>query len=211
MSFLVRVRFGVLTLLLLLGAFLPVRAARADVYLLAQESLNGRATTQTQHWFGDDKSARDDGHVRTVMRFDLGRMYVISRNTRTYRSLPLPNAPPLSMTISQTADAVLILNRAARRWRVGGPAAHGLDISLWVSAEIGRGDAFVELMRKLARQAGAEWLNAYSEIDGFPLAQEISLSENGMTQTRRSEVISYKLTDPPADTYLPPRGYKRVL
>jgi len=201
------VRFGVLVSLLL---FVSCPPAWADVYLLAQESLNGRPTTQTHHWLGENKSARDDGRVRTVMRFDLDRMYVIDRTTRTYRSLPLPNAPPLSMTISQTADAVMILNRPARRWRIGGPAAHGLDISLWVSAEIDRGEDFVEVMRKLARQPGAEWLNAYSEIEGFPLAQEISLSENGLTQTRRSEVIRYRIADAPADTYLPARGYKRV-
>lgn len=201
-------RFGFL--FALCAWFIPF-AAHADIYLLAQESLNGRPTTQTRHWFGSDMSARDDGRMRTVMRFDLDRMYLIDRAARTYRSLPVPEAaPPLSFTVAQTAEVARIGSRPARRWRVTGPATHGLRISLWMSTAIQRTDAFVDVMRKLARQPGAEWLAAYGQLDGFPLAQEISLTKDGMTQTRRSEVVTYRVMEAPGDTYLPPRGYKRV-
>lgn len=199
-------RFG---FLLALCALLPC-AAHADIFLLTQEFLNGRPTTQTRHWFAADKSERDDGRVRTVMRFDLGRMYLIDGGARTYRSLPLPETKPLSYTVSQTADAVRIISHPARRWRVTGPATHGFDINLWMSSAIERPAAFTEIMRRLARRPGAEWLAAYDELDGFPLAQEISLTRHGMTQTRRSEVIRYRVMEAPGDTYLPPRGFKRV-
>jgi hypothetical protein len=185
-------------------------SALADVRLVAREYLNNRPTVTTTHWFGADKSARDDGRTRTVMRFDLGRMYTIDRQERTYRSLELPKAPPLKAIVVPTSDAQKIGNWVVKRWRVDGPAAHGLTINLWVTTEIKRGDAFVELMQKLSRQPGAEWLVAYAEIDGFPIVQEISLSERGMTQTRRSEVVTHAVMEPPADTYLPPRGYKRI-
>jgi hypothetical protein len=184
--------------------------ALADVRLVAREYLNNRPTVTTTHWFGVDKSARDDGRTRTVMRFDLGRMYVIDRQARTYRSFVLPESPALKVIVVPTQDTALIGNWLVRRWRVDGPAAHGYTINLWASTDIERGDAFVELMQKLSRQPGAEWLAAYAEIDGFPIVQEISLTERGMTQTRRSEVASYGVMEPPADAYLPPRGYKRI-
>jgi hypothetical protein len=184
--------------------------SQADVRLVAREYLNDRPTVTTTHWFGQDKSARDDGRTRTVMRFDLGRMYVIDRQERNYRSLKLPKAPLLKTIVLPTQDTRMIGNWLARRWRVDGPAAHGLTINLWTTTDIERGDAFVELMLKQARQPGAEWLAAYAEIDGFPLVQEISLTEKGMTQVRRSEVATHTVMEPPADTYLPPRGYKRI-
>ncbi|MGH8453982.1 MAG: hypothetical protein ACRES4_04935 [Nevskiales bacterium] len=184
--------------------------AQADLRLVAREYLNNRPTVTTTHWFSADKSARDDGRTRTVMRFDLGRMYVIDRQARSYRSLDLPDAPALKTIVLPTQDTRLIGNWLARRWRVDGPAAHGLSINLWATTDIERGDAFVDLMQKLARQPGAEWLAAYARIDGFPVLQEISLTEKGMTQTRRSEVASCVVMEPPADTYLPPRGYKRI-
>jgi hypothetical protein len=185
-------------------------SARADIRLVAREYLNSKPTVTTTHWFGADKSARDDGRVRTIMRFDLGRMYVVDRQAKTYRSVKLAEAPPLKVIVLPTQDTALVGNWLVRRWRVDGPAARGLTINLWASTDIQRGDAFVELMQKYARQPGAEWLAAYAQIDGFPLAQEISLSENGMTQTRRSEVASYGVMDAPPDTYIPPKGYKRV-
>jgi hypothetical protein len=195
---------------LALGLLFVSLSAAADIRLVAREYLNHQPTVTTTHWFGIDKSARDDGRIRTVMRFDLGRMYVIDREAKTYRSLKLPEAPPLKAIALPTEDTATIGRWRVRRWRVAGPAANGFDIDLWVSRDIERGDAFVELMQKLARQPGAEWLAAYAEIDGFPLAQEIRLTRNGMTQKRRSEVASYAVMDPPPDTYLPPRGYKRV-
>jgi len=182
----------------------------ADVRLVAREYLNNRPTVTTTHWFGVNKSARDDGRTCTVMRFDLGRMYLIDRQARTYRSVKLTEVPPLKTIVLPTQDTAMIGNWLVRRWRVAGPAAHGLTINLWASTDIDRGDTFVELMQKLARQPGAEWLAAYAEIDGFPVVQEISLSERGMTQTRRSEVATYTVMEPPVDIYLPPRGYKRI-
>lgn len=193
--------------LLLACAPLP---ALADVRLVAREYLNNRPTVTTTHWFGIDKSARDDGRVRTIMRFDLERIYVVDRQAKTYRSLKLQETPPLKTIVLPTQDTALIGKWLVRRWRVDGPAAHGLTINLWATTDLERADAFVELMQKLARQPGAEWLAAYAEIKGFPVVQEISLTERGMTQTRRSEVASYAVMEPPPDTYLPPRGYKRI-
>jgi hypothetical protein len=184
--------------------------ARADIRLVAREYLNNKPTVTTTHWFGVDKSARDDGRMRTIMRFDLGRIYLVDREARTYRSLKLQQAEPLKVIVLPTQDTALIGNWLVRRWRVDGPAARGQTINLWATKDVERGDAFVELMQKFARQPGAEWLAAYAEIDGFPLAQEITLTDHGMTQTRRSEVASHSVMDPPPDTYLPPRGYKRV-
>jgi len=200
------VRHHLLACLLLL---LPL-PAQADVRLVVREYLNSRPTVTTTHWFGEDKSARDDGRVRTIMRFDLGRIYVVDQQERTYRSLEVQEAPSLKVIVLPTQDTALIGNWLVRRWRVAGPAARDLTINLWTTTDIERGDAFVELMNKLARQPGAEWLAAYAEIDGFPIIQEISLTEKGMTQTRRTEVASHAVMDPPPETYLPPRGYQRI-
>jgi hypothetical protein len=184
--------------------------AWADIRLVAREYLNNKPTVTTTHWFGVDKSARDDGRVRTIMRFDLGRIYVVNHESKTYRSIKLQQAPELRVAVLPTQDTALIGNWLVRRWRVEGPAAHGLTISLWATKDIERGDAFVDLMRKYARQPGAEWLAAYALIDGFPLAQDITLTEQGMTQTRRSEVATHAVMEPPPDTYIPPRGFKRI-
>ena len=94
---------------LALFLLLPL-SAQADVRLIAREYLNNRPTVTTTHWFGLDKSARDDGRTRTVMRFDLGRMYIIDRQERTYRSLELPKATPLKVIVVPTPDAQKIGN-----------------------------------------------------------------------------------------------------
>lgn len=197
-------RLSVVCLLLL-----PLPSA-ADVRVVAREYLNNRPTVTTTHWFGVDKSARDDGRLRTIMRFDLGRMYVVDDAGRTYRSVELVETGPQKVIVLPTQDTMMMGNWLARRWRVDGPAARGMTINLWATTDIERGDAFVDLMQKFARQPGAEWLAAYAKIDGFPLAQEITLTEQGMTQTRRTEVTSHAVMEPPPEIYLPPRGYKRV-
>jgi hypothetical protein len=193
--------------LTLLALPLPVLA---DMRLVTREYLNNRPTVTTTHWFGDDKSARDDGRTRTIMRFDLGRMYIIDPQARTYRSLALPDTPPQDVIVLATTDVDKIGNWIVKRWRVDGPAAQGYTINIWACAELAREDGFVELMQKLARQPGADWLTAYAKIEGIPIVQEISLRHKGMTQVRRSEVASYGILKPPPDTYLPPRGYKRI-
>lgn len=185
-------------------------AVLADLRLVAREYLNNRPTVTTTHWFGEDKSSRDDGRVRTVMRFDLGRMYIIDRETKTYRSLALPDAPPLDVIVLPTTDVDKVGNWIVKRWRVDGPAAHGYTINIWACAELERQPGFVDLMQKLARQPGAEWLAAYAKIDGIPIVQEISHRQRGMSQVRRSEVASYGLHKPPPEAYLPPRGYQLV-
>lgn len=203
-------RWPGLALLLALPLTWQPMATLADVRLITREYLNNRPTVTTTHWFGTDKSARDDGRIRTVMRFDLKRMYVIDRQARSYRSFELVQAPPLKTTLQRTNDLRRIGNWSARRWRVDGPAAHGYTIDLWATTDIKVEDGFVEVMQKLSRQPGAEWLVAYAKIDGFPVVQEISLTERGLKQTRRSEVATYVVMEPPADTYLPPRGYTLV-
>lgn len=184
--------------------------ALADMRLVTREYLNNRPTVTTTHWFGDDKSSRDDGRLRTVMRFDLDRMYIIDREAKTYRSLALPEAPPLHVIALPTADVDKIGNWIVKRWRVDGPAAHGYTINIWACDDLAREPGFAGLMQKLARQPGGEWLAAYAKIEGVPIVQEISHRHRGMTQVRRSEVASYGILKPPPDAYLPPRGYKRI-
>ncbi len=198
-----------LPLLLALISAVPL-PVMADMRLVAREYLNNRPTVTTTHWFGTDMSSRDDGRTRTIMRFDLGRMYVIDNQAKTYRSLALPDAPALDVIVVPTTDVDKIGNWVVKRWRVDGPAARGYTINIWACDSLEREEGFAALMHKLSRQPGAEWLAAYAKIEGIPIVQEISLRRHGMTQTRRSEVASFSITKPPADTYLPPRGYKRI-
>lgn len=185
-------------------------SAWPDLRVVAREYLNHRPTVTTTHWFGTDKSVRDDGRVRTIMRFDLNRQYIVDPHAKTYRSLELEPAEPLKVLLVRTDDLRRVGSWTARRWRIDGPAAAGYTINIWATTDIPKHEGFVALMQKLARQPGAEWLHAYARIDGFPIVQEISLTERGLSQTRRSEVATVVEMKPPDYTYLPPRGYKRI-
>jgi hypothetical protein len=186
--------------------------ARADVRIIARESLNGHATSTTTHWFGDGKRARIDGDSVVVTRLDLGKIYLIDRARQTFQARDLATTPgAAAVSAVPTGETAIIGRWLCRKYRIEGAATHGRRISLWVTRDMDiDSSAFAKLMADFGRQSGAEWLQAYAQIDGFPVMQEISLTRGSLTQSRSVEVISADTLSAPPETYLPPRGYKKT-
>jgi hypothetical protein len=117
----------------------------------------------------------------------------------------------LPVSAVPTKETAVIGRWLCRRYNLEGAATHGMKISLWVTKDVTLNTAdFAKLMAGFGQQAGAEWLQAYLQIDGFPVAQEVSSTRGGAKQVRRSEVTAIDILAPPDDTYLPPDGFKKT-
>lgn len=189
-------------------------AARADIRVKVQESVNGSDPEAVVHWFGPGRSTRDDGNRYIVTRLDTGKTYIINRQTHQYRIIDMQldaGGEPPEVTVTRTDDVREINGWTARRYRIGGPAARDMTIDVWVSDEVQVNiDAFRALMVRLGNRRGSGWLKAYRQISGFPVLQEVSLERPGLRLDSRSRVVAVEQVEPRPYTYAPPPGYARV-
>jgi hypothetical protein len=195
----------------LVFAFLSASAS-ADIRFATRETVNGRTSATPTFWFGDNKRARVEGAEVTVTRIDLGKVYVINRDNKTFSSKALAPAPailPLSVVDMKRSET--LGKWRCKLYQVTGAAARGKTIRLWVTRDLKIDRAqFAVLMTQYAGESGAEWLRAYQQIDGVPVMQEVSETRGNITQVMRSKVTAADVMDAPHDMYLPPRGYRKV-
>lgn len=194
-------------------AALTCAAARADIRVEVRESVNDADAVSVVHWFGPDRTMRDDGSRYIITRLDQERSYVVDRTAGTYRVVDLqldPDAAP-EVEITATDDRREINGWPARRYRIGGPAARELRIDVWVSEAVGVDiESFRKLMVRLGNRPGSGWMKAYREIPGFPVLQSVELTRPGIQLRSSSRVVKIEQAEPGPDTYTPPDDYERV-
>lgn len=199
-----------LLFLLLLG----IGSAAADIRVHVKETVNDGEPSQAVHWFGEQRSMRDDGSRYIITRLDLGKIFIVNRLAQQYRVIPLPDQPdaePAAVTVQRTDDVREIEGWPARRYRIGGAATGDMTIDVWISDDVPVDiAAFRRLMISLGKRPGSEWMQAYRQIPGFPVLQEVTLERPELRLHSESRVMSIEQTEPAADTYDPPEDYERV-
>lgn len=204
-----RLRMGAL----LLGA-LCMPCAYADLRVQVEESVNGATPAPVTHWFGVNRSMRDDGNRYIITNLRTDQITIVSRTTQTYQTIPLkpqPDSQLPKVVVTRTDDTRKIGQWTARRYHLGGPATRDLKIDIWVTQDLPQNfSAFRELMIDLGNRPGSAWLKAYKTIDGFPVLQQVELVRPGITLRSQSMVIAVTdVKSVPKDIYQPPAGYKR--
>lgn len=190
------------------------QAAWADLRVQVEESVNGAEPAAVTHWFGDDRTMRDDSSRYIITRLDQQKSYVVNREKLQYRVVDLdlrPDEAIPDVTVTRTDDVRNIGEWTARRYRLSGPATRDLTIDIWITRDLDVDiTPFRRLMIKLGNRPGSEWLKAYKEIQGFPVLQQVELKRPGIKLRTQSRVIRVEQAEPDADTYNPPDDYRRV-
>lgn len=199
---------------LMAGAVVVCNAAAADLRVTVEESVNEAEPVEVTHWFGGDRSLRDDGGRYIITRLDQEQSFVVDRGKRAYKTIPLnldSEAAPPRVLVKATDDYRQVGEWNARRYRLSGPATRGLTIDLWISRDVSADIAqFRDLMVRLSSRKGSEWLRAYEQMDGFPVLQEVMLKRRGITLRTESRVIAIADVKPPGGLYQPPDSFRRI-
>lgn len=199
----------------LAAASLYSASTHADIMVRVEESFNGQLPMTALHWFGPERSTRDDGSRYVVTRLDEGRIYTVNRLTQDYTVSELPPGP----TDGNAPDVRAISNGetrsigkwTARRYEVIGAATAGMHIVIWATTEIDIDlDTFRKVMAGLARRPGSEWMAVYREIEGFPVLQEVQLEHKGVTYVGQTRVVDVEEREPPEFIYSPPEDYRQL-
>lgn len=181
-------------------------------------------------WVGSDRMRMDQGETSTVVRLDLGKMFVIDHAAKTVSTLDLPVdlkalMPPgmgeqmLKMMAFQVEVTPQEETRTVGSWK-----AHRYDVVMsspmmtvkatyWATRDVDLDmDSFYGLYQKLlSLQPGmAEVAEKLRAIDGFVVDQEAvatmpMMGDVAMKTTQK--VVSVDQRDAPAGTYEPPAGY----
>lgn len=180
-----------------------------------EESFNGQLPTTALHWFGSERSARDDGNLYVVTRLDEGKTYTIDRMTQSYQVSPLPT--PTSSTTGNDVRAIKhqetrkIGQWNTEKYEIIGSATAGMNIVIWASKDVKIDlPTFQKVMTGLSRRPGSEWMAAYREIDGFPVLQEVRLQHKGTNYLGQTRVVTVEERDPPPHIYSPPDNFQKM-
>ena len=181
-------------------------------------------------WVGSDRMRMDQGDASTVVRLDLGKMFVIDHAAKTVSTLDLPIdlkalMPPgmAEQMLKMMAFQVEVTPRDETR-TVGSWEAHRYDVVMsspmmtvkatyWASPDVDLDmDQFYKLYQKvMSLQPGmAEVAEKLRSIDGFVVAQEAVATMPMMgdvTMKTTQNVVSVDQQDAPAGTYEPLAGY----
>lgn len=177
--------------------------------------MNGAQAAPVTHWFGKNRTMRDDGNRYVVTNLLDDVSMIVNRETQTYQVVPLnlePNHAIPEVTVTPTTETRIIGKWPARRYRLSGPATRELSIDIWTTEDLEVDfSAFRTLMIKLGNRPGSEWLKAYKTIPGFPVLQEVELSRPGLRLMSQSQVIAVEEVEvDEKELYAPPTYFRRL-
>src|SRR4029453_4682515 len=180
-------------------------------------------------WISKNSVARRGGTVDTIARLDEKKLYVINNTAKAYsvidlpfdfKSLLTPEQQPMAeqmekmmamnITVTPTTETKKVGKWSAKRYDV---AVTGMgmkmDIVSWISNDIGFDrKAYREFFSNLAGlQMRSDWMKKLAEIDGYPVAQDMTMTIMGKPITSHTELVSVEEKSAPAGTYEPPAGY----
>lgn len=231
-----RRRIPLLALALAAAAFLPAAVPAQETYVEARThtdevSVMGRTVPArdgtTRTWIGEDRIAvQDEAAGNTVIfRADLGRMYVIFPEERSYYESTIPFQFPPEMqqmmqvlnpqvTVTPTADTRVVNGWSATLTKVG-IKMMGQDVAMdmWMSPEV---DVSADQVRKLtqamfsANPAFAELGSKMAALEGYPVRVESRVSVMGSSFGSWQEVQKVERRAAPEGTFEVPAGYKKT-
>lgn len=210
-----RIRTNTPTFTVLVFLALFCTPTLADLRVQVEESVNGAEPAPVTHWFGQNRTMRDDGSRYIITNLRDETTTIVNRETQSYQIVPLSlraDSEIPAVTVTRTDDTRVIGDWPVRRYRLGGPATRELTIDIWITQNLNVDvSAFRNLMIKLGNRPGSEWLKAYEKIEGFPILQEVELTRPGIRLRSQSRVVSLNEVAPEnKNIYDPPDYYQRT-
>jgi hypothetical protein len=186
-------------------------------------------------WFAGDKLREDRASRSIVINGEVGKMFVIKHDARTYQVLDLPidfktMLPPdlqaewesalaarkPEVAVESAEDTSTLGGRTVRehRVRVTGPMGGSMNLVLWNEADPGFDvPAYKQLMLEMAAlQPGSDdWIRPLFALDGFPVRMEQRVGPEGQQQLAMvEELVSVEQKPAPEGHWGPPPTYTEI-
>lgn len=218
-------------------AVLPTAAAADMLLIQKQHtdamSLMGHeepAKDETiEMWMSKNSVSRRGGTMDMIARFDQKKLYVINNADKAYSVIPLPfdfkslltpeqqpmadqmeKMMAIDVNVTPMDETKQVGKWSAKRYDVLVTGmGMKMDIVSWISKDVGidRG-AYREFIASMSSlQMRADWMKKLAEIDGFPVAQDMTMTIMGKPIKSHTELVSVDERSAPAGTYEPPAGY----
>ena len=201
--------------------------AAADQHLVEEVAADGGEAVEVHTWLGIGKLSRTDpiSGTTTIVRSDIGKVYVVLHDAKQVVEADLPLGVPLSLEglfgevrmrwrLSRVAERRTIGAWNCRKVVVRGRGTVSIDIEMWVTedTEVEAGELYAQIGRALTLSPLFEGLgSALGDLEGA-LAVEYSTTVNrlGVRSSSTSKIKSIGIEPPVPSPYEPPKDYERV-
>ena len=204
--------------------------SHTDAFQMMGQSQPAQDKT-IRFWIAGDRVLRDDGESAFLYRGDLGKLYLIDHEAKSYSALALPvdvlalipaemrgqmegflQQMAMTATVTPTDERKEINGWSARRYDVHMANAMGMtvDSTVWATEEVA---ADLEAFRGLYAAMGALQPGGASAVDellkvrGVPVLSETTVAGMGGSFGSKEELVSAEQEAAPAGTYEVPAGY----
>jgi hypothetical protein len=182
-------------------------------------------------WIGTDRMRMDTGNTSTIIRLDLGKLFVLNHDDKTFNTLDLPVdleqfMPPgmaeqmmsmmtFEVTVTPRDETKSVGEWEARRYDVSMVSQMAtMESIMWATKEARIDmDVFYKMYKHLnSMNPGLENMaEEMRKVDGLVVEQQTvtTMTVMGNTTIKRSEVTkSIDELDPPPGVYDPPGDYE---
>jgi hypothetical protein len=214
------------------GDLLLTVKAHTDAFKVGTRAQEARDSS-VKIWLSGDKLRRDEGPLTAIVRLDRHQLILVNHTDRTYSTVDLPldwmkMIPKVDQekfaqfmadnkiiaAITPSAETRKIQTWNAHRIDVELTNTHGLRVStqMWLSKDVPLYAAYNKMSGALAslQVSAADWSHKVSQLDGFPVYQETTVSVNGASFPSREELVSYEPKPAPPGTYDVPVGFTAI-
>ncbi|HEY7529271.1 MAG TPA: DUF4412 domain-containing protein [Gemmatimonadota bacterium] len=205
--------------------YVEARTHTDEVSVMGRTVPARDGTTRT--WIGEDRIAvQDEAAGNTViLRADLGRIYVVMPEARTYYESPIPfQFPPEMQQMMQVLNPQVTVTptdetRVVNEWTARLTKVHvtmmGQDVAMdmWMSPDVGvpteRVRALTQAMFS-ANPAFSELGAKMASIEGYPVRVESRVTVMGSSFGSWQEVQTVETREAPPGTFEVPAGYEKT-
>jgi hypothetical protein len=184
-------------------------------------------------WLAADKMRRDEGSLSVIVRLDHHMLYLVNHADRTYSQVEVPidwkkMVPPADQdsfakflgdneiiaTVTPSAETRKIGVWNTHRVDVVLTNKHGLRMAnaMWVTKDLTLYPAYNKMSGVLAslQPNAAAWSQKVSQLDGFPVYQETTITIGQSVSKTHEDVVSAATQEVPPGTYDVPAGFTAI-
>jgi hypothetical protein len=207
-----------LAVTLLLAWGLCAGPAVGDTRLVMKETYTPGEEKTVEWWLTDKAVRRDEGPESLIFLLEERQLLRLNHRNQTYTVEPvLPSEGATPSENDNKGWKITPTDTVEKKagWEARKVMLHvfptrerpSLKAVIWL-ADVGFDTRAYDAMRRhLARSPGNEWLDAFDELEGFPVVEEIDFSEDGHPFQVLQELVTAKSDVVPPGTFAPPDGY----
>lgn len=205
-----------------------IEKVHTDAIEIMGQSQPAQDVTNTV-WFFENGLRSDSGHISTIIRLDLNKMFIINRELKTYMESDLPvdlkkflpagvyeqasKMLAMKLTVTPTDETKKIGEYNCRKYdvtlQVAMQTAHSVQ---WASTEVPVPEASRKAIASsmFATQSDqAPLINEYMKIAGYRVHQETTMNVMGVSVKTVEDLVSAEEVKVPAGHYDPPAGFEK--